>query len=99
MTPLYGRFLPMLPDEAAILYAGCGSGRDALSFARLGPRVTAFDASPSLVSLAERHLGQPVQCLALPGPQLAQPVRWHLGLREPAACAGRRTSRRHATAP
>jgi hypothetical protein len=31
MTPLYGRFLPMLPDEAAILDAGCGSGRDALS--------------------------------------------------------------------
>jgi ubiquinone/menaquinone biosynthesis C-methylase UbiE len=33
MTPLYGRFLPMLPDEAAILDAGCGSGRDALCFA------------------------------------------------------------------
>jgi SAM-dependent methyltransferase len=71
MTPLYGRFLPMLPDEAAILDAGCGSGRDSLCFARLGLRVTAFDASPSLVSLAARHLGQPVQCLRF------QYVNWH----------------------
>lgn len=71
MMPLYGRFLPMLPDEAAILDAGCGSGRDALCFARRSHRVTAFDATPSLVSLAERHLGQLVQCLRF------QDVNWH----------------------
>ena len=71
MTPLYGRFLPGLPDAAAILDAGCGSGRDALCFARLGHHVRAFDASPSLVSLAERHLGQPVECLRF------QDVNWN----------------------
>jgi len=71
MTPLYGCFLPLLPDGAAILDAGCGSGRDALGFAKLGHRVIAFDASPSLVSLAERHIGQPVQCMRF------QDVNWH----------------------
>jgi SAM-dependent methyltransferase len=63
MTPLYQRFLPRLPDRADILDAGCGSGRDAKSFADLGHHVIAFDASPSLVALAESHLGQTVQCL------------------------------------
>ena len=63
MTPLYRRFLPLLPDQAHILDAGCGSGRDASAFAKLGHSVTAFDASPALIALAETHLGQPVQCL------------------------------------
>ncbi|MGB5834807.1 MAG: class I SAM-dependent methyltransferase, partial [Thiohalocapsa sp.] len=63
MTPLYRRFLPQLPDQAHILDPGCGSGRDARAFARLGHSVTAFDASPALISLAESLLGQPVQCL------------------------------------
>jgi SAM-dependent methyltransferase len=63
MTPLYSRFLPLLGDRAAILDAGCGSGRDSLAFAKLGYSVTAFDASPALVALAGRHIGQPVHCL------------------------------------
>ena len=63
MSPLSGRFLPLLPDDSLILDAGCGSGRDALAFAKLGYAVTAFDASPALVALAEQHYGQPVQCL------------------------------------
>ena len=63
MTPLYQRFLPRLLHRAAILDAGCGSGRDASAFARLGHSVTAFDASPALISLAESVLDQPVQCL------------------------------------
>ena len=63
MTSLYDRFIPLLPDGAAVLDAGCGSGRDALAFGKLGYSVTAFDASPALVSLAERHVGQPVHCL------------------------------------
>jgi len=63
MTSLYRRFLPLLPDQANILDAGCGSGRDARAFADLGHRVTAFDVSPALVALAGTHLGQPVQCL------------------------------------
>lgn len=63
MTPLYRRFLPLLRAEARILDAGCGSGRDARAFADLGHQVTAFDASPALVALAERHVGQPIYCL------------------------------------
>ena len=63
MTPLYRCFLPLLPEQAHVLDAGCGSGRDALAFAKLGYRVTAFDASPALVALAESHLRRPVQCL------------------------------------
>ncbi len=63
MTPLYRRFLSLLRDQAQILDAGCGSGRDARAFADLGHHVTAFDASPALVALAETQLGQPVQCL------------------------------------
>ena len=63
MTPLYRRFLPLLADQAQILDAGCGSGRDASAFAKLGHQVTAFDASPALIALAEPHLSQPVHCL------------------------------------
>lgn len=63
MSSLYCRFLPRLPEPAAILDAGCGSGRDAQAFSRLGHAVTAFDASPALVTLAERHFGKPVHCL------------------------------------
>ena len=63
MTPLYLRFLSLLRDQAQILDAGCGSGRDARAFANLGHRVTAFDDSPALIALAESHLGQPVHCL------------------------------------
>ena len=60
MTPLYQRFLPLLPPAARILDAGCGSGRDLRAFAKLGYRVTAFDASPALAALAEAYAGQPV---------------------------------------
>lgn len=60
MTPLYQRFLPLLPPAGRILDAGCGSGRDLRAFAKLGYRVTAFDASPALAALAETYAGQPV---------------------------------------
>jgi SAM-dependent methyltransferase len=63
MTPLYRRFLRLLPAQARIVDAGCGSGRDARAFAEVGHQVTAFDAFPALVALAEAYLGQPVQCL------------------------------------
>lgn len=63
MQPLYGRFLPRFPEGAHLLDAGCGSGRDARAFIEQGFRVTAFDASPALVALAQRHIGQPVHCL------------------------------------
>lgn len=60
MSPLYQRFLPLLPPAGRILDAGCGSGRDLRAFAELGYRVTAFDSSPALVALAEAYAGQPV---------------------------------------
>ena len=63
MTPFCRRFLTPLRNQAQILDTNCGSGHDARAFADLGHRVTAFDASPALVALAETHLGQPVQCL------------------------------------
>ncbi len=65
MDPLYARFLPHIPPGGHILDAGCGSGRDTLAFLERGYQVTAFDASPSLASLAERHTGQPVRVLRL----------------------------------
>ena len=71
MTPLYARFTPHLPPQGHVLDVGCGSGRDALAFARLGYRVTAFDASPELAQLAAQHTGLPVvvaEVLALEGP-------------------------------
>lgn len=46
-----------------VLDAGCGSGRDALGFVRLGFEVTAMEASPKLAALARLHTGLPVQVL------------------------------------
>ena len=57
MAPLYEKFLAGLPENAAILDAGCGSGRDARAFAKLGFKVTAFDASQELAKLASKHCG------------------------------------------
>ncbi|MFM2057886.1 MAG: UvrABC system protein [Pseudomonadota bacterium] len=57
MTPLHQRFLAGLPAGAAVLDAGCGSGRDARAFAERGYRVSAFDASPALAALASGHCG------------------------------------------
>lgn len=71
MTPLYARFLPLLPAGGRVLDVGCGSGRDALAFAQRGYRVTAFDASPELAQLAAQHTGLPVatvDVLQLQGP-------------------------------
>ena len=65
MDPLYARFLPHIPPGGHILDAGCGSGRDTVAFLERGYRVTAFDASPSLAALAERHTGQRVRVLRL----------------------------------
>lgn len=61
MQPLYQHFLPRLPEQAHILDAGCGSGRDAKYFIERGYQVTALDASTEIAALAEREIGQPVQ--------------------------------------
>ncbi|EGV29635.1 Methyltransferase type 12 [Thiorhodococcus drewsii AZ1] len=63
MTPLYSRFLPLLPPTGHILDAGCGSGRDAHAFRDLGYQVSACDASPTLAHLASVHCGLPVQVM------------------------------------
>lgn len=60
MLPLYTRFLEMLPERGWVLDAGCGSGRDTLTFQRAGHPVAAFDASPELAQLASEHTGLPV---------------------------------------
>ena len=57
MSALYAAFLAKLPRGAAILDAGCGSGRDAKAFVDRGYAVTAFDASPELAKLASALCG------------------------------------------
>ncbi|HHJ18883.1 MAG TPA: class I SAM-dependent methyltransferase [Gammaproteobacteria bacterium] len=64
MDSIYHRFLPLLPENAHILDAGCGSGRDARVFIKRGYQVTAFDACIEMAAFAEKEIGQPVhvQC-------------------------------------
>jgi SAM-dependent methyltransferase len=61
MAPLYARFLARVPPGGQILDAGCGSGRDALAFRRLGYGRTAFEASPASARLASAHCGLAVE--------------------------------------
>jgi SAM-dependent methyltransferase len=63
VSELYGPFLESIPTGGRILDAGCGSGRDALHFARLGYDVVAFDASPAMAAEASSRTG--LQVLAL----------------------------------
>jgi SAM-dependent methyltransferase len=60
MATLYAPFLNYMPSYAHILDAGCGSGRDTLFFSNNGYRVTGFDFSPALVSLASKLTGQKI---------------------------------------
>jgi SAM-dependent methyltransferase len=61
---LYGPFLKELPQEAHILDAGCGSGRDTKAFLERGYRVTAIDASSELAKLATAFTGQCCEVLS-----------------------------------
>ncbi len=61
MAYVYEPFLALLPKGALILDAGCGSGRDAKAFSERGYKVTAFDASETLVKLARENTGLDVQ--------------------------------------
>ena len=61
MSPLYQRFLPNIPAGGHILDAGCGSGRDALHFKKVGFTVSAFDACPELAAFASDLLGEKVE--------------------------------------
>lgn len=55
MQALYERFCKLLPPGASVLDAGCGSGRDALAFSRMGYDVLAFDASLKIVEATQKR--------------------------------------------
>tara|TARA_R110002073_G_scaffold186552_7_gene345146 strand:- start:1693 stop:2289 length:597 start_codon:yes stop_codon:yes gene_type:complete len=52
MSAIYREFLPLVPQPAVILDAGCGSGRDAKYFHDQGSEVEAFDASAKMVRIS-----------------------------------------------
>lgn len=56
-------FLRKLPEGAAILDLGCGSGRDTKYFLEHGYQVNAIDGSAELCALASEYTGIPVRCL------------------------------------
>ena len=57
MNALYSAFEQHLPLSGKILDVGCGSGRDALYFSKLGYEVEAFDNSEKLVEMARQKTG------------------------------------------
>jgi SAM-dependent methyltransferase len=57
------RFLAHVPECGKILDAGCGSGRDALAFKRVGYAVSAFDGSAQLADIASANTGLKVRRL------------------------------------
>lgn len=56
------KFLSLIGENAHILDAGCGSGRDSKAFLDAGYRVTAMDASAKVCKEAEVFFGQEVLC-------------------------------------
>ena len=63
MSECRGRFLSYLTPGAAILDAGCGSGRDMAAFRAAGYEVSGFDASEELCRIASEKTGIPVKQL------------------------------------
>lgn len=61
MGEVYQEFLPAIPEAGHILDAGCGSGRDALYFSKLGFQVSAFDGSAAIAALASQKTGLGVE--------------------------------------
>ncbi|MBO4457878.1 MAG: class I SAM-dependent methyltransferase [Butyrivibrio sp.] len=60
MSGARGKFISLLPDNASVLDAGCGSGRDSKFFLAEGFYVTAFDASEEMCKRASQYLNQEV---------------------------------------
>ena len=54
------KFMSFLPDNAVVLDAGCGSGRDSKAFLDAGFDVTAFDASEEMCKRASEYIGRKV---------------------------------------
>ncbi len=63
MSDSHAMFLKYLPQNASILDAGCGVGRDAKYFLSQGYAVTAFDASVEMVKKASFETGLDVMHL------------------------------------
>lgn len=63
VSELQNKFLKLIPSNAHILDAGCGSGRDTKFFIDQGYKVTSFDASSELVKIASEYSGIAVQCI------------------------------------
>lgn len=63
MRDLYKPFLQHLSENAYVLDAGCGSGRDSRYFIEQGYRVLAIDGSETLVAMASDYIGQPVSLM------------------------------------
>ena len=63
LDDLYDIFLSYLDNNAHILDAGCGSGRDSKVFIEKGYRVTSFDSSKEIVKLASHYVGQQVKLM------------------------------------
>lgn len=61
MQALYQPFIKLLSDNALILDAGCGSGRDTKAFLDMGFQVEAIDASEEMVKHATSYTGLKVQ--------------------------------------
>ncbi|MEL6309280.1 MAG: class I SAM-dependent methyltransferase [Chloroflexota bacterium] len=61
LTNLYDAYADLLPKDAHILDAGCGSGRDSKIFLQRGYTVSAFDGSETMVKLAHEYTGLDVK--------------------------------------
>lgn len=57
MSSHHEEFLKNLPEDACILDAGCGSGRDTKMFKELGYKVVAIDGSQKMCELASEYAG------------------------------------------
>ena len=63
MSSIYSKFLESLPHGGRLLDLGCGSGRDAKNFKKLGYDVTAIDASKSMVSHTKMYFDGDVRLM------------------------------------
>ena len=63
MAQAWAAFSSLVKPGGRVLDAGCGSGRDALAFQKLGFKVTAMEASGRLAALARAHTGLAVEVM------------------------------------